>query len=51
MPETMQPLRPAKGETIIQVYGMGPFVLNYVNPTRRPEKEDEEPNKSLVDSR
>lgn len=28
----------AKGETIIQVYGMGPFVLNYVNPGDDPRK-------------
>jgi quercetin dioxygenase-like cupin family protein len=28
----------AKGETIIQVYGMGPFVLNYVNAGDDPRK-------------
>lgn len=28
----------AKGETVVQVYGMGPFVLNYVNPADDPRK-------------
>lgn len=28
----------AKGETVIQVYGMGPFELNYVNPKDDPRK-------------
>ncbi len=28
----------AKGETIIQIYGQGPFVLNYVNPSDDPLK-------------
>lgn len=27
-----------KGETIVQVYGMGPFVLNYVNSSDDPRK-------------
>lgn len=28
----------AKGETVIQVSGMGPFVVNYVNPNDDPRK-------------
>ena len=28
----------AKGETIVQVYGTGPFELNYVNPADDPRK-------------
>lgn len=26
----------AKGETVIQIYGQGPFVLEYVNPSDKP---------------
>jgi hypothetical protein len=28
----------AKGETVIQVHGVGPFVVNYVNPADDPSK-------------
>lgn len=28
----------AKGETVVQVHGMGPFKLNYVNPSDNPQK-------------
>src|SRR6266568_3853809 len=32
MPKSMHHFAMAKGETIVQVHAMGPFVLNYVNP-------------------
>ena len=32
----------AKGETIVQVYGQGPFVLNYVNPADDPQKKTQD---------
>ena len=28
----------AKGETVIQIYGEGPFVLDYVNPSDKPTR-------------
>ena len=28
----------AKGETVVQVHAMGPFVVNYVNPADDPSK-------------
>jgi hypothetical protein len=30
----------AKGETIIQVHGMGPFGIHYVNPADDPRKKE-----------
>lgn len=38
MPKTMRHFAWAKGETIVQVHGMGPFVINYVNPDDDPRK-------------
>jgi hypothetical protein len=38
MPKRMHHFATAKGETIVQVYAMGPFVLNYVNPADDPRK-------------
>ena len=38
MPKRMHHFGTAKGETIVQVFGMGPFVLNYVNPADDPRK-------------
>jgi quercetin dioxygenase-like cupin family protein len=38
IPKTMHHFVQAKGETIIQVSGMGPFVVNYVNPSDDPRK-------------
>ena len=38
MPKEMHHFAFAKGETIVQVYGTGPFVLNYVNPSDDPRK-------------
>jgi anti-sigma factor ChrR (cupin superfamily) len=38
MPKRMHHFATAKGETIVQVYGMGPFVVNYVNPADDPRK-------------
>ena len=41
MPKTMRHFAWAKGETIIQVHGIGPFEINYVNPADdpRPKKD------------
>jgi hypothetical protein len=38
MPKEMRHFAWAKGETIIQVHGMGPFEINYVNPADDPRK-------------
>ena len=38
IPKTMHHFVQAKGETIIQVSGMGPFIVNYVNPSDDPRK-------------
>jgi quercetin dioxygenase-like cupin family protein len=38
MPRTMRHFAWAKGETIIQVHGEGPFQINYVNPADDPRK-------------
>lgn len=38
MPKTMHHYATAKGETVIQVHGVGPFVVNYVNPADDPSK-------------
>jgi quercetin dioxygenase-like cupin family protein len=38
MPKKMRHFAWAKGETIIQVHGMGPFEINYVNPADDPRK-------------
>jgi quercetin dioxygenase-like cupin family protein len=38
MPKTMRHFATAKGETILQVHGIGPFEINYVNPTDDPRK-------------
>jgi hypothetical protein len=38
MPKTMRHFAVAKGETIIQVHGTGPFELNYVNAGDDPRK-------------
>jgi quercetin dioxygenase-like cupin family protein len=38
MPKETHHFAFAKGETIVQVYGTGPFVLNYVNPSDDPRK-------------
>jgi hypothetical protein len=42
MPKTMRHFAMAKGETIVQVHGIGPFVINYVNPSDDPRKKDVE---------
>jgi quercetin dioxygenase-like cupin family protein len=36
MPARVRHYASAKGETTIQIYGTGPFVLNYVNPADDP---------------
>jgi quercetin dioxygenase-like cupin family protein len=38
MPKKMHHFAAAKGETIIQIYGDGPFVVNYLNPKDDPTK-------------
>lgn len=36
MPQNMKHFASAKGQTIIQIYGVGPFEVNYVNPSDDP---------------
>lgn len=38
MPKKMHHFATAKGETVVQIDAMGPFVLNYVNPADDPRK-------------
>lgn len=38
MPKTMRHFAMAKGETVIQLHGIGPFEINYVNPADDPRK-------------
>ena len=38
MPKGVRHFAWAKGETVIQVHGVGPFEINYVNPTDDPRK-------------
>lgn len=38
MPKGVRHFVWAKGETVIQVYGIGPFAINYVNPADDPRK-------------
>jgi len=38
MPKEMRHFAMAKGETVVQVTAMGPFVLNYVDPADDPRK-------------
>src|SRR5262249_21262787 len=38
MPKTMRHFAWAKGETVIQVHGVGPFQINYVNAKDDPRK-------------
>lgn len=38
MPKSMHHFGLAKGETIVQVHAVGPFVLNYVDPADDPRK-------------
>ena len=40
MPKTMRHFAMAKGETIIQLHGIGPFEINYVNSADDPRKRD-----------
>ena len=42
MPRGVHHYARAKGETIIQIYGMGPFVVNYVNANDDPRKKTTE---------
>ena len=38
IPKTSPHYAAAKGETVIQIYGQGPFVVNYVNPADKPTR-------------
>lgn len=38
MPKKMHHFGLAKGETVLQIHAMGPFVLNYVDPADDPRK-------------
>lgn len=38
MPREMRHFAMAKGETIIQIHGIGPFEINYLNPADDPRK-------------
>jgi hypothetical protein len=38
IPALMHHFAFAKGETVVQIHGMGPFVLTYVNPNDDPSK-------------
>ena len=38
MPKQMRHFAAARGETIVQLHGNGPFVINYVNPADDPSK-------------
>ena len=38
LPQKMNHFASAKGETIVQIYGQGPFVVNYVNPSDDPTR-------------
>lgn len=38
MPKRMHHFAMSKGDTVIQVHGVGPFVVNYVNPADDPSK-------------
>ena len=41
MPKTMRHSAMAKGETIIQVHGIGPFDITYVNAADDPRKKED----------
>ena len=38
MPKRMHHFAAAKGETIVQIYGPGPFVINYLDPNDDPTR-------------
>jgi quercetin dioxygenase-like cupin family protein len=40
MPKGMRHFAMAKGETILQLHGIGPFEINYVNPADDPRSKD-----------
>ena len=40
MPKAMRHFAATKGETIIQVHGIGPFEITYVNPADDPRKKE-----------
>jgi hypothetical protein len=42
MPKTMRHFGMARGETILQLHGVGPFEINYVNPADDPRKKEDQ---------
>jgi hypothetical protein len=40
MPKEMRHFAAAKGEVVVQIYGNGPFVVNYLNPSDDPTKKN-----------
>jgi len=40
MPKGMRHFAAAKGEAIIQIHGIGPFEITYVDPADDPRKKD-----------
>src|SRR6266545_1945351 len=43
MPKTMRHFALTRGETILQVHGIGPFEVHYVNPADDPRKKADSP--------
>src|SRR6266536_4139246 len=43
MPKNMRHFALARGETILQVHGIGPFEIHYVNPADDPRKKADSP--------
>ena len=43
IPKEMRHFTSCKGETIVQVHGMGPFKVNWVNPADDPAKSGQKP--------
>jgi quercetin dioxygenase-like cupin family protein len=41
MPKGMRHFAQVKGETILQLHGVGPFEISYVNPADDPRKKSE----------
>ena len=41
MPKGTRHYALAKGETVVQVHSVGPFVINYVNPNDDPRRQAE----------
>jgi anti-sigma factor ChrR (cupin superfamily) len=48
MPKEMRHFAAARGETVVQLHGNGPFVINYVNPADDPSKSNKETCSALA---